>query len=305
MSRVLVTGGGGFLGSRLVERLRGEGHEVSISRRAEYDLTSMEDTARLFSDTEPRARLPPRRGSRRDRRQPGEPRPLLVREPRDGRARARAGAAARHAEARDRRDDLRVPEVRPGAVPRGGPLERLPGGDERPVRRREEGDPRRRAVVPRAVRDERDLPASREPLWTGRQLRPRDLARDSRADPEDGRGRRARRPRDRALGGRQPDPRVPPRRRLRARPRARRRPVRRGGPGQPRHGRRDRDPRPRRADPGGDGLRRHDHLGHVSAERPAATPAGHDESGEAVRVHRRGAVARRDRRTVAWYRAQA
>ena len=53
MSRVLVTGGGGFLGSRLVERLRGEGHEVSISRRAEYDLTSMEDTARLFSDTEP------------------------------------------------------------------------------------------------------------------------------------------------------------------------------------------------------------------------------------------------------------
>jgi GDP-L-fucose synthase len=53
VSRVLVTGGGGFLGSRLVERLRGEGHEVSISRRAEYDLTSMEDTARLFSDTEP------------------------------------------------------------------------------------------------------------------------------------------------------------------------------------------------------------------------------------------------------------
>jgi GDP-L-fucose synthase len=51
--RVLVTGGGGFLGSRLVERLMGEGHEVSISRRAEYDLTSMEDTARLFSDTQP------------------------------------------------------------------------------------------------------------------------------------------------------------------------------------------------------------------------------------------------------------
>jgi GDP-L-fucose synthase len=53
VSRVLVTGGGGFLGSRLVERLRGEGHEVSISRRADYDLTAMEDTARLFADTEP------------------------------------------------------------------------------------------------------------------------------------------------------------------------------------------------------------------------------------------------------------
>jgi GDP-L-fucose synthase len=53
VSRVLVTGGAGFLGSRLVELLRGEGHDVSISRRAEYDLTSMEDTARLFVATQP------------------------------------------------------------------------------------------------------------------------------------------------------------------------------------------------------------------------------------------------------------
>jgi GDP-L-fucose synthase len=53
VTRVLVTGGGGFLGSRLVERLRGEGHEVAIARRADYDLTSMDDTARLFRDTEP------------------------------------------------------------------------------------------------------------------------------------------------------------------------------------------------------------------------------------------------------------
>jgi len=51
--RVLVTGGAGFLGSRLVERLRGDGHDVSIARHAEYDLTSMEDAARLFADTEP------------------------------------------------------------------------------------------------------------------------------------------------------------------------------------------------------------------------------------------------------------
>jgi uncharacterized protein YbjT (DUF2867 family) len=39
VSKVLVTGGGGFLGSRLVERLRGKGHDVSIARRADYDLT--------------------------------------------------------------------------------------------------------------------------------------------------------------------------------------------------------------------------------------------------------------------------
>jgi GDP-L-fucose synthase len=53
VTRILVTGGGGFLGSRLVERLRGDGHDVSIARRADYDLTSMEDTARLFAHTEP------------------------------------------------------------------------------------------------------------------------------------------------------------------------------------------------------------------------------------------------------------
>ena len=51
--KTLVTGGGGFLGSHLVERLRGEGHEVVAPRRAEYDLTREEDAVRLFRDTEP------------------------------------------------------------------------------------------------------------------------------------------------------------------------------------------------------------------------------------------------------------
>ena len=40
MSRVLVTGGGGFLGSRLVERLTARGDEVAVARRRDYDLTS-------------------------------------------------------------------------------------------------------------------------------------------------------------------------------------------------------------------------------------------------------------------------
>ena len=51
--RTLVTGGAGFLGSHLVERLEGAGHEVVVPRRADYDLTHEHDAERLLRDTEP------------------------------------------------------------------------------------------------------------------------------------------------------------------------------------------------------------------------------------------------------------
>jgi len=51
--RILVTGGGGFLGSHLVERLRGEGHDPFVARRRDYDLTVWDDAARLFDDARP------------------------------------------------------------------------------------------------------------------------------------------------------------------------------------------------------------------------------------------------------------
>jgi GDP-L-fucose synthase len=51
--QVLVTGGGGFLGSHLVERLERDGHDVFAARSANYDLTSPEDTARLWADARP------------------------------------------------------------------------------------------------------------------------------------------------------------------------------------------------------------------------------------------------------------
>jgi GDP-L-fucose synthase len=51
--RVLVTGGGGFLGSHLVERLRATGVEPFVARRRDYDLTVWEDVERLFSDARP------------------------------------------------------------------------------------------------------------------------------------------------------------------------------------------------------------------------------------------------------------
>ena len=53
MSRVLVTGGGGFLGSHLVERLEARGDDVVSARRRDYDLTQGDDAARLFADARP------------------------------------------------------------------------------------------------------------------------------------------------------------------------------------------------------------------------------------------------------------
>jgi GDP-L-fucose synthase len=51
--KVLVTGGGGFLGSHVVERLERDGHEVVVPRRRDYDLTRWDDAERLFADAKP------------------------------------------------------------------------------------------------------------------------------------------------------------------------------------------------------------------------------------------------------------
>jgi GDP-L-fucose synthase len=51
--RTLVTGGGGFLGSHLVDKLREAGREPVVARRADYDLTRWEDAERLFTDARP------------------------------------------------------------------------------------------------------------------------------------------------------------------------------------------------------------------------------------------------------------
>jgi GDP-L-fucose synthase len=51
--RIVVTGGGGFLGSHLVERLRDRGDDPYVARRADYDLTRWDDAERLFQDARP------------------------------------------------------------------------------------------------------------------------------------------------------------------------------------------------------------------------------------------------------------
>jgi GDP-L-fucose synthase len=51
--RVLVTGGAGFLGSHLVDRLEGAGHDVFVARRHDFDLTRWDDTERMFEEARP------------------------------------------------------------------------------------------------------------------------------------------------------------------------------------------------------------------------------------------------------------
>ena len=51
--KAVVTGGGGFLGSHLVERLERDGHDVVAARRRDYDLTTAADAERLFADARP------------------------------------------------------------------------------------------------------------------------------------------------------------------------------------------------------------------------------------------------------------
>jgi GDP-L-fucose synthase len=51
--RLLITGGGGFLGSHLVERVRLDGIEPFVARRRDYDLTLAADVERLYADARP------------------------------------------------------------------------------------------------------------------------------------------------------------------------------------------------------------------------------------------------------------
>jgi GDP-L-fucose synthase len=51
--RTLITGGGGFLGTHLLERLRAEGLDPFVARRRDYDLTQADAAERLWRDVQP------------------------------------------------------------------------------------------------------------------------------------------------------------------------------------------------------------------------------------------------------------
>ena len=152
----------------------------------------MDDAARLFDDADAGARLPPRGRGRRHRREPREPRPLLVREPDDGRARARAGAAARRrrsSSSRARSAPTRSSRRCRSARTTSGTATRRRRTRRTASRRRRSSSARRRTASSTGSNAIFLLPV--EPLRAARQLRPRDVARHPGADPQDGRGARA------------------------------------------------------------------------------------------------------------------
>ena len=193
MTRVLVTGGGGFVGSHLVERLEADGHDVFAARRRDYDLTSMEHTARLFAAARPELvfHLAAEVGGiGANRANPGRywyanlvmgAHVLEQSRLHDVDKLVVAGtvcAYPKHAAVPFREDELWDGYPEETNAPYGVAKKALLVGGQ---------------AYRDSVRAQRDLPPARKPLRAARQLRSRELARDRGAHPQDarvtGRGR--------------------------------------------------------------------------------------------------------------------
>ena len=188
---MLVTGGAGFLGSHLVERLRARGSTRSSRAARSYDLTDPADDARLFATSQPELvfHLAAEVGGiGANRANPGRYwyanliMGVHVLEQSRAPGSRKLVMSGRSARIRSSR------RCRSARTTSGTAIRRR--------RTRPTASPRRRLLVgAQAYREQyglnTDLPAAGESLRPARQLRPRDVARDSGADPQDARGRAA------------------------------------------------------------------------------------------------------------------
>ena len=299
MSRVLVTGGGGFLGSHLVERLEADGHDVVAARSAEYDLTSMDDAARVFDDADAELVFHAAAevgGIGANRANPG----------RYWFANLAMGANVLE-QARLHSTPKLVIVGTVCAYPKFAsvPFSEDDLWDGYPEETNAPYGVAKKAVLvgAQAYREQYGLNAIF--LLPANLYGPRDnfhldeFARHRGAHPQDARVERRGRP----LGRRLAHARIPLRGRLRRRSRAGGGALRRCRPREPRRLARDLDPRPRGAHRGRDRIRGLDHMGHDEAERPARRSVDGTRARELFGFEARTPLREGIERTVAWYRS--
>ena len=203
--KILVTGGAGFLGGPLIRILVERGarpEDVTVPAFPRFDLRRPADCADVVAGKDIVIHLAANAGGIGwNRAHPGR---SLLRQRRDGDPPDGGVPQGRREKIRPDRHRLRLPV--PAAahpVPRGRPLGRVSGADQRAVRHRQEGDDGDGAGVPGGVRLQRDLPAPREPVRPPRPfLRAGEVPRHPRLDPEVRRRPRIRRARGRGVGKR-------------------------------------------------------------------------------------------------------
>ena len=149
--RVMVTGGAGFLGQAVVERLEAAGaDEIFVPRSATTTCERATASSARSRDGRPDVVIHLAAvvgGIGANRENPGR---FFYENAIMGiqlMEQARLAGVEKFVTDRHR---LLVPEVHAGAVPRGRPLERLPGGDQRPLRPRQEDAARPGPGLPRS-----------------------------------------------------------------------------------------------------------------------------------------------------------
>jgi dTDP-D-glucose 4,6-dehydratase len=139
--RVVVTGGAGFLGRRVVAALRDRGcSSIAVPRAEDCDLRQVENVSTLYRDFEPTlvihlAAIVGGIGANTARPAEFFYDNLMIG------TQLLHEAACRRQEVRRHRHGLHLHEARAGAVSRRRSLERLSRGDERAVRARQEDAP--------------------------------------------------------------------------------------------------------------------------------------------------------------------